>query len=166
MKILENKLHTNKVVKIGLDYHGVIDVNPQYFTEFCRLAHQLGILIYIITGGTALEVKKRLKEINLQYDFIFSVLDYCIALGYIEQDIRGNVRIKDKMWNQSKANFCRSNNITLHIDDSSIYKEYFTTNYCFYDNLNKKCQLSENIEIHFNDEPQESLAKLINSITY
>lgn len=159
-------MRINKVVKIGLDYHGVIDVNPQYFVDFCRLARKQGILIYIITGGTVTEIKKRLKEINLQYDFVFSVLDYCIALGCMEQDNQGNIRIKDKIWNQAKADFCRFNNIIFHIDDSSVYKEYFTTNYCFYDNTQKKCQLSKNTEIHFTDQPQKSLSKLINSITY
>ena len=148
-------------IKIGLDYHGVIDTNPQYFAEFCSLARHQGILIYIITGGQGLQIRQYLQDIKLEYDFIFSVLDYCYALGKTTQDAQGNIRINDEDWNKAKAEFCCQNNITLHIDDSNIYQEYFTTCYCLFDKQKNNCQIFKNIKIPFSDNPQDGLAQII-----
>ena len=40
-----------KFLKIGLDFHGVINTNPSYFKDFTEYAEARGHRIYIITGG-------------------------------------------------------------------------------------------------------------------
>lgn len=42
-----------KFLKIGLDFHGVINTNPSYFKDFTEYAEARGHRIYIITGGPA-----------------------------------------------------------------------------------------------------------------
>ena len=37
--------------KIGIDFHGVIDAEPELFAAFCREIRKYGIKVYIISGG-------------------------------------------------------------------------------------------------------------------
>lgn len=45
-----------KFLKIGLDFHGVINTNPSYFKDFTEYAEARGHRIYIITGGPAAKI--------------------------------------------------------------------------------------------------------------
>ena len=39
-------------------------------------------------------------------------------------------KFKDGVWDQVKAEYCRNNEINLHIDDTLIYNDFFTTPFC------------------------------------
>ena len=53
---------TDKVqLKIGLDYHGVVNVRPEYFAAFAREAFRRGHEVHIITGGPYKVVEEQLK---------------------------------------------------------------------------------------------------------
>lgn len=45
-----------KFLKIGLDFHGVINTNPSYFKDFTEYAEARGHRIYIITCGPAAKI--------------------------------------------------------------------------------------------------------------
>lgn len=142
-----------------MDYHGVIDSNPDYFREFCHCAQAKGHLIYIISGAPKTFISDMLGQLGLSYDYIFSILDYCLALGYIEQDDNGFI-INNSAWNKAKSDFCRRCNIDLHIDDSDIYLRHFVQSYCLYDNIKKVCHAQNGQIINFNQHPSAAIDSL------
>ena len=147
-------------LKIGLDYHGVIDKNTDYFVRFCSAAKTRNHLVYIITGGPKLKVEEALKQQNIQYDFVFAISDYYQALGKLEMKSDGTIDIPEYLWNMAKADFCRRNNINFHIDDSITYLHWFSTPFCFYDAKVAKCCLSPGIVIDFSQPIDDVFDKI------
>ena len=147
-------------LKIGLDYHGVIDQKPIYFAKLCHIARKRGHFIYIITGGPIVQVKEYLKDSNIEYDFIFAISDYYQALGEFKQTNDGRIEIPDEKWNIAKAIFCSHNKIDIHIDDSQEYLQWFTTPFCLYDNKNNTCTLKSGIIIDFKINPDEIIKQI------
>lgn len=73
---------------------------------------------------------KTTEKWGIYYDKIFSITDYHVSIGtHIEWDEKGHPHIDDRIWDSTKADYCRKNKIFLAIDDSPIYSEYFTTPY-------------------------------------
>lgn len=151
-------------LKIGLDYHGVIDQRPAYFAGFCSLARARGHKVYIISGGPVPLLKAYLKENKIGYDFIFAISDYYQALGCVKQDKNGNLFVPRKLWNKAKAEFCRRTEIDFHIDDSQSYLKWFSTPFCLYRKSDNSCFFGAN---RFDFElPAEEVLKKIESIFY
>ena len=147
-------------LKIGLDYHGVIDQNPIYFANLCRIARKRGHHIYIITGGPINQVKEYLKNINVEYDFIFAISDFYQARGEFKQTREGRIVIPNKKWNIAKAIFCDQNKIDIHIDDSQSYLQWFSTPFCLYDNKSNTCSLQSGVIIDFNSSPDKTIKQI------
>ena len=147
-------------LKIGLDYHGVIDINLKYFAEFCTKAKQRKHLIYIITGGPKVKVDYNLKINQIPYDTCFAISDYYQALNKIIQTDDGKLIIPDNLWNIAKADFCRRSQINIHIDDSLKYINWFSTPYCYYNKNNNKGYLSPGVAFDFNNSPDSVLDKI------
>lgn len=152
-------------LKIGLDYHGVIDQRPKYFSRFCSAARKRGHKIYVITGGPAVKVKEYLKRFHVSYDFIFAISDYYQALGRAVQDASGELVVPKSLWNSAKADFCRRNHINFHIDDSKEYQHWFTTPFCLYDEKWGICRFSSEIKINLNENPENVLKQLENILS-
>ena len=118
-------------MKIGLDIHGVCDANPKFFSELTKLFIEAGHEIIIITGRMkdhgALE---ELEELGISYTKFYSIVDYHIEKGEkMWYDENGNPWIDDDVWNKTKAEICKNENVDFHIDDSSIYGDFFKTPY-------------------------------------
>ena len=73
-------------IRIGLDFHGVIDTNPSYFKEFCSAAISIGWKIFIITGGPYEKVKTLLEKWQIPYSEIFAIYDYYDKLGKVKKE--------------------------------------------------------------------------------
>lgn len=151
-------------LKIGLDYHGVIDKNIDYFFSFCTRAKQRGYLIFIITGGPKTQVEYNLKANGIPFDMCFAISDYYQALGKIVFDKDQNLIIPDNLWNIAKADFCRRSKINIHIDDSSEYLKWFSTPYCYYDKKTKKGYIYPKTEFDFNADVDKVLDKIEQTI--
>lgn len=151
---------TSLGLKIGLDYHGVINKRPAYFAEFCRQAKERGHHIYIITGGPVPKVRQYLSADGIDYDFIFAISDYYQALGKAELMPNGRIDIPDYLWNIAKADFCRRSHVNFHIDDSIDYLHWFSTPFCLYDSDDNICYLSPGIELNFSQPPDIVLDNL------
>lgn len=147
-------------LKIGLDYHGVIDVNTKYFADFCLEAKRRGHLIYIITGGPKTLIDNNLRNDNIPYDMCFAISDYYQAKNKIIQDKTGKFVIPENLWNIAKADFCRHSRVNIHIDDSLKYINWFSTPYCYYNKRNNKGYISPGLEIDFNNPVSEVLNKI------
>ena len=144
-------------LKIGLDYHGVITVHPEYFSKFAKDVLARKGEIHIITGGTKKEVVAQLKDWNIPFSKIFSIPDYYKAKGEVIYFSDGEYKIPDDLWDKAKAEYCNLEGINMHIDDSKEYVKWFTTPYCRYDGTNPQCVTEDGHIIDFNSPPSKVL---------
>jgi len=114
--------------RIGFDIHGVIDDNPPLFSTIIKEFKLLGYEIHILTGS--LPTKKiidELKSYDIEYDHLFSILGYHKSKGTkMWKDKRG-WWVDDDIWNRTKGEYCKENNLKFHLDDTKIYGKYFNT---------------------------------------
>ena len=134
-------------LQIGLDFHGVVDQRPQYFADFCSRARRRGHRVYIISGGAKAQLTKQLAELHIEYDFIFSLTDYCLACQAITQTAAG-LMFSDYLWNSAKADFCHRAGVDIHIDDNPEYCDFFNTLCCCYDKKADKCIISNHMSLN------------------
>lgn len=128
-KILENKTNW----KIGLDLHGVIDAMPEFFSFFTNILVNGGCEVHIITGGATKSDMELLQKYNIKYTHIFSIKDYHTKIGTPttkKHPVHGFMMVSDEEWDKTKGDYCRRNNIDLHIDDTIEYNRFFTTPFC------------------------------------
>ncbi len=119
--------------KIGIDLHGVITDMPDFFSFFTKAMISAGAEVHIITGGATEDDKRLLREHDIRYTHFFSIVDHHKALGTRTSKKHpkyGFDMIDDTEWDRTKGEYCRQNNISLHIDDTLIYNDYFTTPFC------------------------------------
>lgn len=153
-------METKKSLKIGLDFHGVINTRPSYFKDFSEYAEAHGHQIYIISGGPADKLESFLKAWGIKYTELFTIFDHYASLGEVKLYPDGQFRVDDKLWDTAKAKFCRKYNIDIHIDDSSVYGLTFTTPYCQYNEKDRTCTLPRQKIISFSCPPQEVLRQM------
>lgn len=153
----------NRKIKIGIDYHGVITANPVFFKNFNLYAIKNNCQIHIISGGHKEDIKKYLIDNNIAYSTIWSTVDYYDELNKVQYFEDGSFRVDDNLWNTAKAWYCAQNKIDFHIDDSVIYGKYFTTPFCLYNIMEKKCLINDSY-VDFNLSPAEVLREILNQI--
>ncbi len=153
-------MNSRAALKIGLDYHGVIDVRPEYFAAFCREAMSRGYEIHIITGGPYKNVAEDLLRRRIPYSKIFAIMDYYEAKGQMVCFDDGSCHIPDNLWNAAKAEYCRQEGINLHIDDSSEYIKWFTTPYCRFDQGSDDCIAGPDMRVDFSENPTVALERI------
>ena len=121
-------------MKLGLDIHGVVDAMPEFFSFLTDSFIKNGGEVHIITGGRwDIEFEKQLNNFGIKWTHKFSVYDH---LKEIDSEQLGKIqfpdgtrqrKFKDEEWDSVKSDYCRENEITLHIDDTLAYNQYFTT---------------------------------------
>jgi len=123
--------------KIGLDVHGVIDDIPDFFAFLTDSIVKNGGEVHILTGGSwTQELESQLLGYGIKWTHKFSVYDHLIEVGTkIVGEIQfpdGTIQKKfeDGAWDKVKAEYCREHSINLHIDDTLIYNDFFTTPFC------------------------------------
>lgn len=130
LRVLEKRL-----VKIGIDLHGVLDTKPEFFRKLARFVVAAGGEVHIITGAhlnfnfhKALDAAGIVKDVH--YTHTFSIADHHVSMGtFVTHDSHGDPHMPHADWNTTKANYCSRVGIDLHFDDSDIYHHYFTTPY-------------------------------------
>lgn len=117
--------------KIGLDIHGVSDSAPEFFSHLSQLFHIAGCEVHIITGAEQTpELEAQLKALGICYTHFFSITDYHKSIGTpVTYSSPGNPVINDALWDSTKAEYCRREEIGMMIDDSTVYGQYFSTPY-------------------------------------
>lgn len=128
--------------KIGVDFHGVINTRPDFFREFCREALKIGLEVYIISGGPRETILAYLNQYRIPYTKLWCIYDYYEQRHQVEFYDDGSFHVADELWNKAKAEYCKEQNICVHIDDSAIYGREFATPYCRYDEQANSCVLN------------------------
>lgn len=118
-------------IKISLDVHGVIDALPKTFSFISKALVAAGAEVHIVTGGKINdELIEMLNNFGIQYTHIFSIVDYHHEKGTPTTGNHpkyGFPMISDEVWDKTKGDYCREHNISLHLDDTLIYNDNFTT---------------------------------------
>lgn len=129
-----NETKSTSKFKLGLDIHGVIDKYPKEMSFLSNSIILSGGEVHIITGGSwNEELESLLKSSGIEWTKIFSVYDHLISIGegmdglHTFKDGKTQRRFDSDIWDKAKGEYCEKNNISLHIDDSSLYGSYFTT---------------------------------------
>ena len=127
-------------MKLGLDIHGVIDTNPKFYSELSKIVISLGHEVHIITGTVFTHEKiNKLKSYGMHWSHLFSISDYHKSLGTpMTFTSPNNPWISHDLWDKTKSNYCKENNIDFHIDDTARYGEFFKTTFGLYDDDNKR----------------------------
>lgn len=114
-------------MKVGIDLHGTIDSNPEFFSKFIKvLKKEHNAEIHVTTGVTADVAIEKLEEMGIEYDCIFSITDYHKSIGTeITYDENGEPWIDEELWNRTKGDYCLRELIVFHIDDTEAYGKHF-----------------------------------------
>jgi len=121
----------DEIIRLGIDVHGVADTFPDFFSKLSRELVSQGHEVHIITGTEhTRSLEHYLKnQLGLSWTHLFSMTTYHKKEGTEVTYIDGNPYMDNRLWNRSKGEYCRRNNIDLHIDNSDIYGKYFSTPY-------------------------------------
>jgi len=114
------------VRKIGLDFHGVIDIDPEYFSKFTEVMASNCIEIHIITGAEDTPViRKQLEDWGIKYHTFASIVEFRRQQGEKVWYKNGLPWMNDDAWDTAKADYCYAFGIDLHIDDTLEYGRWF-----------------------------------------
>ena len=97
-----------------------------------KVKTELPLALYVMTEWD-LKIEGQLISFGIKWTHSFSVYDELLRRGTkIVGEIQfpdGTIQKKfeDGAWDKIKGEYCRENNISLHIDDTLIYNEHFTT---------------------------------------
>jgi len=124
--------HHGGKLKLGLDFHDVIDKAPAMFVDLAKKVRCRGGEVHVLTGSpddAALD--RDLRSFNggkRWWDYIFSITDHLLAKGIpYTIDARGGKVFAESYWDSAKAEYCENEGITVHIDDSETFLSCFTT---------------------------------------
>lgn len=120
-------------MKIGLDYHGVLDKYPKFFKLFIEAMKAKEHIIYIITGARLVDFTQDPLVRSITYDYFYSITDDFANTSLPHSlDTYGRIVFDDSLWNTAKALYCKKNDIDIMIDDSEIYGKFFVTPYVLF----------------------------------
>ena len=120
--------------KLSLDIHGVIDAMPDFFAFLSSSVVNSGGELHILTGGSwDRDLEGQLRSYGVKWTHSFSIYDHLVESG---APSNGEVQFPDgtiqkkfnnEDWDRVKGDYCREHNISMHIDDTLLYNENFTT---------------------------------------
>ena len=72
------------IFKVGLDFHGVIDRDPKFYSKLSRcMLYADNAEVHIITGNSKNEdILSTLADMNIRYTHFYSIEDDLISRGF------------------------------------------------------------------------------------
>ena len=118
-----------RIIKIGIDIHGVIDKDPEIFSVLTHRFKAKGHEVHILTGRELSdELFTHLDGFGIRYNHVFSITSLHKQIGTHISYKNGDPTqplINPFTWDTAKAHYARSVGLCVHIDDSPIYGRYF-----------------------------------------
>lgn len=118
-----------KIIKVGIDIHGVIDKDPDLFAALTKTLMEKGHEVHVLTGRELSdELVNRLCDFNISYNQIFSITSYHKSIKTPMKFKNGDPTqplIASSKWDRTKAMYAQSKKLDFHIDDSDVYGGYF-----------------------------------------
>lgn len=120
--------------KLGLDVHGVLDADPEFFAEITKAVVDKGCEVHVLTGSKDTpKLHEELKALGISYTHVFSVASFHEQAGTkMWYTSPNDPWMEEDAWNRTKGDYCKEHKINLMIDDSDRYGKYFTTPYLLY----------------------------------
>lgn len=116
-------------MKLGLDVHGVITKNPTLFAKLTSGLILRNHTVHILTGvEDGDRIRLELANYGITYTDFFSITSEHKRLGthmIFKNGDPNHPLIAPPKWDCTKANYCQQKMIDIHIDDSSVYGQYF-----------------------------------------
>lgn len=121
--------------KLSLDLHGVVSDMPTALKQLTESIIAGGGEVHILTGSPTKKAIGELAELGMvkdvHYTHVMGVIDYLLSIGANpiegQEDSYGNPLFDDSDWVPAKAKYCLQHGITLHLDDTLAYGDFFTT---------------------------------------
>jgi hypothetical protein len=118
-----------RIIKVGIDIHGVINKDPEFFSNLSHRLKAKGHEVHILTGRELSdELYNRLDGYGIRYDHVFSITSHHKEIGthisYKDNDPTQPL-IAPPVWDRTKAHYAEHVGLCVHIDDSPIYGRYF-----------------------------------------
>lgn len=121
-------------MKIGVDFHGVLD-NPKTMKFFewlmKKVLTDMGGEVHLITGSHSYTFLNETKNRKLYFTHFFSISDY------LERKYPSKLRHTDKaknhpvideiLWDRCKGWYAKKNKLDMMFDDNTNYIKYFST---------------------------------------
>mgnify|MGYP006374392659 FL=1 len=145
-KINSLRYKPQRKLKIGLDIHGCIDSDPSFFGELSRTLIALGHEVHITTGALITDkIKEELKAYGMEWTHLWSISDYYKNKPGVElwYDEKGRPWVDENLWNMAKGDYAKQQELDLCIDDTDIYKKYFSTSIAICSIINKTGKIKE-----------------------
>jgi len=112
-------------MKIGIDFHGVIDIYPEIFSKLTKKWKDKGFEIHIITGKEWKDIRHDIDKFNIAYTNYYSIVDHHQSLGTKMEKKPNGWWMPDNTWNKSKGEYCTKEGISLHFDNDITYAPSF-----------------------------------------
>jgi hypothetical protein len=115
------------MLNVGLDFHGVIDSNPELFSKLSKSIVNSKGQIHVITGQRdTVGFRAELRKLKISWTQIHSITDFNAARG-VKIIYKGpdNPWMDQRAWNSAKARICKEHGIDVHFDDSCVYGNWF-----------------------------------------
>jgi hypothetical protein len=118
-----------RIIEVGIDIHGVINKDPEFFSVFTHRLKAKGHEVHILTGRElSNELYNRLDGFGIRYNHVFSITSFHKQIGthisYKDGDPTQPL-IAPQVWDKTKALYSLDAKLCVHIDDSPIYGRYF-----------------------------------------
>jgi hypothetical protein len=129
--VAERKDWEAMIERIGIDLHGVIDSDLEFFKDLLETVYnRTFITIFIISGPPTDQIRTELDKFGLKegrhYHHVASVVDFLKARQvHMWKDHKDTWWASDEDWWGAKAAICKKLNVDVMIDDKEGYKEYF-----------------------------------------
>ena len=116
----------NNSLKVGIDFHGVIDTFPEKFKQLAYALVKDGAEVHVVTGQQKDEtMEKALERAGIRFTHYFSIVDHLIEKGVPLKWVDGQPYADKSLWDSAKAEYCKTQGIDFMIDDSPAYREAF-----------------------------------------
>lgn len=94
-------------MKLGLDFHGLIDTYPNLFREIIDGLILLGNEVHIISGAKRAEILDFLDRNSIKYTRIYSITDDLLENKIPFVTYKGKISFDNSTWNKAKAEYCK-----------------------------------------------------------
>ena len=115
-------------MKIGFDFHGVLNLDDPHFRDLAKCAVGIGHEVHVLTGSSwekfIVESHGLLVE-GVHYTQFFSVCDYLIAKGIENKGNLDRPMFDSDVWNSAKGEYAFYTALDKHYDDCEIYSTNF-----------------------------------------
>ena len=115
-------------MKIGFDFHGVLDLEDNKFREQARVLVCMGHEVHILTGSSYKHFLVESKDLlikDIHYTHFFGICDYLVEMGIKNTGLFNRPIFDPEVWNSAKGEYAFYTKLDEHYDDCEIYAKSF-----------------------------------------